>query len=121
MGLAEVSNAVTVAVSATMTMTVTVAYSPAARQLDVVELTLPVGATAALAIAQSGLLARHPTIDLTVQKLGVWGQLCTLEQTLRDSDRVEIYRPLLVDPKEARRQRYQRDKVKPTGTSSRRR
>ena len=103
------------------TIEVTVAYSPAPRQLHVVELTMPVGSTAAIAISQSGLLARHPTIDLTLQKVGVWGHLCTLDQTLRDQDRVEIYRPLLVDPKEARRQRYQRDKIKPTATSSRRR
>ena len=106
------------------TVLVTVAYSPAACQLEVVSLTLPEGATAAFAIAESGLLARFPSIDLTVQKVGIWGLLCAQDQVLRDTDRVEIYRPLLVDPKEARRQRYQRyqrDRVKPTATSSRRR
>jgi putative ubiquitin-RnfH superfamily antitoxin RatB of RatAB toxin-antitoxin module len=47
--------------------------------------------------------------------VGVWGKLRALDETLRDRDRVEIYRPLLVDPKEARRQRYQshRAKAKP--------
>jgi uncharacterized protein len=102
-------------------ITVTVAYSPAARQLDVVELLVPAASTVAFAIQQSGVLTRHASIDLATQKIGVWGHLCTLDQVLRDLDRIEIYRPLLVDPKEARRQRYQRDKVKPTGTSSRRR
>jgi uncharacterized protein len=102
-------------------ITVVVAYSPAARELDVTELKLPAGSTAAQAIASSGMTSRHADIDLTVQKIGLWGHLCAPDQALRDQDRVEIYRPLLVDPKEARRQRYQRDKVKPTGTSSRRR
>ncbi len=105
----------------TAMMKITVAYSPSARELDVVELKLPLGSTAAQAIANSGVTARHAGIDLAVQKIGVWGHLCAPDQVLRDQDRVEIYRPLLVDPKEARRQRYQRDKVKATGTSSRRR
>ena len=103
------------------TIRVTVAYSPADRKLDVVELTLSAGATVASAIAKSGVLSRHGSIDLTTQKTGVWGHLCAQEQLLRDFDRVEIYRPLLVDPKEARRQRYQRDKVKPSPATSRRR
>jgi uncharacterized protein len=102
-------------------LTVTVAYSPAPRQLDVVELTLAPGATVALALAQSGLLARHGDVDLSTQKIGVWGHLCALDQVLRHLDRVEIYRSLLVDPKEARCLRYKRDRVTPTATSSRRR
>jgi uncharacterized protein len=102
-------------------MTVTVAYSAAVRQLDVVELKLVQGATAASAIEQSGLLAKHIDIDLSLQKIGIWGHLCAPDQVLRDLDRVEIYRPLLVDPKEARRLRYKRDRVVPASTSSRRR
>ena len=102
-------------------ITVTVAYSAAARQMDVVELTLTTGATVATAISQSGLMVRHKDINLNVQKIGVWGHLCEAEQVLRDFDRVEIYRALLVDPKEARRLRYQRDRTAPTKTSSRRR
>jgi uncharacterized protein len=102
-------------------LTVTVAYSAAPRQLDVVELTLASGATVASAIAQSGLLIQHSDIDLNVQKIGIWGHLCAPDQVLRDLDRVEIYRPLLVDPKEARRLRYKRDRVVPASTSSRRR
>jgi len=102
-------------------ITVTVAYSAAARQMDVVELTLTAGATVATAIAQSGLIVRHKDINLNVQKIGVWGHLCEAQQVLRDFDRVEIYRALLVDPKEARRLRYQRDRTAPIKTSSRRR
>ncbi len=107
--------------NSTTMLSVTVAYSAAARQLDVVELNLPQGATAASAIAQSGLLTQHRDIDLAVQKIGIWGHLCAPDQVLRDHDRVEIYRPLLVDPKEARRLRYKRDRVVPAVTSSRRR
>ena len=101
-------------------LAVTVAYSAAARQLDVVELKLAQGATVALAIAQSGLLDKHSDIDLDIQKIGIWGHLCAPDQMLRHLDRVEIYRPLLVDPKEARRLRYKRDRVVPASTSSRR-
>ena len=52
------------------------------------------------------MVKRHPDIDLSVQKIGVFGKLRALDAPLAHCDRVEIYRPLLVDPKEARRQRY---------------
>ena len=48
---------------------------------------------------------RFPEIDLTINKVGVFGRLCKLDQVLKTGDRVEIYRPLLVDPKEMRRTR----------------
>ena len=94
---------------------VVVAYSPAPRQVDEVPLTLQPGATVCDALRASGLLERHPAIDLATQKVGVWGKLRPLEATLRDGDRVELYRPLKVDPKEARRQRWRRhrEKAKP--------
>ena len=84
---------------------VVVAYSPAPREVDQVSLSLPPDATVADALHASGLLARHPEIDLARQKVGVWGKLRTPDDPLRDGDRVELYRPLTVDPKEARRQR----------------
>ena len=84
---------------------VVVAYSPAPREVEQVSLSLPPDATVADALQASGLLARHPEIDLARQALGVWGKLRTLADPLRDGDRVELYRPLTVDPKEARRQR----------------
>jgi putative ubiquitin-RnfH superfamily antitoxin RatB of RatAB toxin-antitoxin module len=62
------------------------------------------------AVEASGLLARHPQIDLSRNKLGIYARLITLETPLRDRDRVEIYRPLLADPKEVRRQRAAADK-----------
>ena len=102
-------------------LSVTVVYSAAARQMDVVELKLAQGTTAALAIEQSGLMARHTGVDLSVDRIGIWGHVCAPGHVLRDLDRVEIYRALLVDPKEARRLRYKRDRAASTTTSSRRR
>ncbi|GAM72943.1 protein yfjF [Vibrio ishigakensis] len=56
-------------------------------------------------IAQSGLLALYPEIDLKVNKVGVYSRNVKLNATVRDQDRIEIYRPLLADPKEIRRKR----------------
>jgi putative ubiquitin-RnfH superfamily antitoxin RatB of RatAB toxin-antitoxin module len=93
---------------------VSVAYSPCAGEVDLVELTLSEGTTLEQALRASGLAERHPEIDLAVLKVGIWGRNSSLDETLRDGDRVEIYRPLQVDPKEARRLRYRshRERVK---------
>lgn len=89
-------------------LNVEVIYSPRAGEFDAVQLSLPQGACVRDALLQSGLLARHPQIDLERHKVGVWGKWRGLDEPVRDRDRVEIYRPLVVDPKEARRRR-QRD------------
>jgi putative ubiquitin-RnfH superfamily antitoxin RatB of RatAB toxin-antitoxin module len=101
-------------------LTIVVAYSPAPEQVDHVSLSLPAGATVEDALRASGLLERHPALDLGVQKIGVWGKLRSLGDVLRDGDRVEVYRPLKVDPKEARRQRYRshRDKAGKAGKAA---
>ncbi len=85
-------------------LSVTVAYSPRAGEVDEVLLSLPEGATVADALRESGMSIRHNTSGLGV---GVWGVLVAPGNRLRDRDRVELYRPLLVDPKEARRLRQQ--------------
>jgi uncharacterized protein len=85
---------------------VSVAYSPRAGEVDEVEVLLSPGATVADALRESGLQTRHPGIDLAAAALGVWGALCRRDDALRDRDRVEVYRPLVVDPKEARRRRH---------------
>jgi putative ubiquitin-RnfH superfamily antitoxin RatB of RatAB toxin-antitoxin module len=90
---------------------VEVAYCPGPGVTDLQALVLAPGATAADAVLASGVLARHG-LDATALKLGVWGKPRPAETPLRDRDRVEIYRPLRVDPKEARRQRYQRHREK---------
>jgi len=86
---------------------VSVAFSPRAGEVDEVELLLPAGATVATALAASGMQARHPQVDFSLLPVGIWGSFCERSDALRDRDRVEVYRPLLVDPKEARRQRHQ--------------
>ncbi|MFO1418988.1 MAG: RnfH family protein [Methylotetracoccus sp.] len=72
---------------------------------SVVRLELPEPARVRDAIEGSGLLERHPQIDLTRQSVGVFGRICELDETIKDGDRVEIYRPLRIDPKEQRRAR----------------
>jgi uncharacterized protein len=69
---------------------------------------LPQGATLEQAIDASGILQRHPDIDLTKQKVGVFGKQKPLDALLADHDRVEIYRPLIVDPKLARQRRVEK-------------
>ena len=85
---------------------VEVAYAPCARQVVVIPVVLSTGATVLHALRASGLLERYPEIDLVRHRVGVWGRLRALGDTLRDRDRVEVYRHLIVDPKEARRTRY---------------
>jgi putative ubiquitin-RnfH superfamily antitoxin RatB of RatAB toxin-antitoxin module len=65
----------------------------------------PAGLTVADAIERSGILDRLPEIDLKVNKVGVFGKLAKLDQVLHDGDRVEIYAPLIADPKQARKDR----------------
>ena len=85
-------------------MDVEVAYATPEQQV-IVTLTLPEGGTVEQAIHASGLLNRFPEIDGTDIKAGIFGSVCKLDEPLKQGDRVEIYRPLLHDPKEARRQR----------------
>ncbi|MCY0386293.1 RnfH family protein [Robbsia sp. Bb-Pol-6] len=70
-----------------------------------IDVELPPGATLAEAIRASGLCARHPEIDLSTQKVGVHGKVRALDERLAAHDRVEICRPLTVDPKLARARR----------------
>jgi uncharacterized protein len=70
--------------------------------------TLEEGATVEEAIKASGLLSLRKDIDLKSNKVGVFSRPVKLDDTLQDGDRVEIYRPLIADPKEMRRQRAER-------------
>lgn len=87
-------------------LNVSVAYSPRAGEVDEIALRLAPGATVADALRESGLQARHPGLAIDTLPVGIWGTFCERDALLRDRDRVELYRPLRVDPKEARRQRY---------------
>ena len=83
---------------------VEVAYATPEQQM-IVALKMPEGTTVEQAIHASGLLSRFPEIEGTDLKAGIFGSVCKLYQPVRQADRVEIYRPLIHDPKEARRQR----------------
>lgn len=68
------------------------------------------GATARTAVRQSGLDKDFPELDLNAAPLGIFGKRVKDDVLLRDRDRIEIYRPLLIDPKEARRKRVGKTK-----------
>jgi len=96
-------------VNDTALLRVDVVYAKPDTQV-VVELQVPPGVTVTEAIRRSGLLDRFPEIDLEKHGVGIFGELAGLDDPLRDGDRVEIYRPLLADPKVARRARVAKKK-----------
>ena len=95
--------------SAAITITVTYALP---QQQVLRELTVPVGTTARMAVQLSKLAEAFPEIDATHCKLGVFGTLVHDAYCLNDGDRLEIYRPLLIDPKVSRRQRADSARIK---------
>lgn len=76
---------------------------------------VPAGTTVAEAVRASGVLDKHPEIDLAGSKLGIFGKLTKADAVVRDKDRIEIYRPLIADPKEVRRKRAEEGKVMKKG------
>ena len=82
---------------------VEVAFAEPERQ-SLVTVELDPGATVAEAIERSGLAARHADVDFDSLATGIWGRVVDRDCSLSDSDRVEIYRELNIDPREARRQ-----------------
>jgi putative ubiquitin-RnfH superfamily antitoxin RatB of RatAB toxin-antitoxin module len=91
---------------------VQVVYARQPHAIEQVDLELPQGSTLGDAVAASGVAQRLPAAEFEALQAGVWGRLKAPETLLREGDRIELYRPLKVDPKEARRQRYQRDGIK---------
>jgi uncharacterized protein len=88
-------------------ITVTVVYALPDRATEI-EVELAAGATVADAVERSGLAARHPEADIARRPVGVFGKRVDRRTTVADGDRVEVYRPLLADPKDARRKRARR-------------
>lgn len=78
---------------------------------DSVILKLPGGSTVGDAVAASGIAGRHPEVAPGRQSFGIYGKRVKADTRLSDGDRVEIYRPLVIDPKEARRRRALRKPV----------
>ena len=85
-------------------MRVEVAYALPDRQ-RLIELDVDQPTTVRQAVEQSGILQQFPEIDLDSQQVGIFSQLASLDDLLSDGDRVEIYRPLIADPKTMRRER----------------
>jgi putative ubiquitin-RnfH superfamily antitoxin RatB of RatAB toxin-antitoxin module len=96
-------------------LNITLVYSAKAREVLELALTVPPGCTVLQAVQVSGLLQHYPSIDLASAHFGVWGRRCVPSQTLREHDRVEVYRDLTVDPKVARRERFAKQGAKTAG------
>lgn len=91
-------------------ITVEVAYALPNEQL-IIPIKVQENTTAQEAIIASGIIAKFPEIDLNINKIGIFGKLTKLETKLRHLDRVEIYRALIADPKEVRKQRAADGKI----------
>jgi putative ubiquitin-RnfH superfamily antitoxin RatB of RatAB toxin-antitoxin module len=76
-----------------------------AHEQALVELSVPVGTTVRDALALSGVASRYPQLDIAAGRIGIYGRVVAEDTVLRDGDRVEIYRSLIADPKQARRRR----------------
>ena len=103
---------------------ITVMYSPAPRVVHERVLPLSVGTTVMQALQQSGLLTECPDIDLSQPEafmVFIWGKKTDSDHVLRDLDRIEICRALTVDPKVARRERFQKQGSSRAGLFSKRR
>jgi len=98
-------------------ISVEVAYALPERQV-ILRLAVNQGATLEQAILSSGIVEQFPEIDLAVNKVGVFGKLGKLDDILRAGDRVEIYRPLIADPKQVRKQRAAQGKVMKKGAGN---
>ena len=106
-------------------MQIAVTYAPAERLAEEWLLELPEGSTVQLALAMSGAQTAFSDIPELLARgdlcLGIWGRRCNTDQVLTDQDRVEIYRPLRVDPKVARRERFRGQGVKRAGLFAKKR
>ena len=100
---------------------ITVCYSARAGQVQEHELRLPEGASVQQAFEAASRLGLpdFPSEKQALDMIGIWGKLSKPEQVLRDGDRLECYRPLTVDPKVARRERFARQGAKSAGLFSR--
>jgi uncharacterized protein len=93
---------------------VEVAYALPKNQL-IIPTSISPEANAEAAIRASGILQKFPEIDLNVNQIGIFGKIIKLDSPLRNHDRIEIYRPLIADPKEVRKQRAADGKIMKKG------
>lgn len=101
-------------------ITIELAWSAAPQQLERLQLQLPAGSTALAALRASGLAERLGAEVLDGLTLALWGRVIDPATVLQPQDRLELLRPLRVDPKEARRLRYRRDGIRPRRKTPRR-
>jgi len=90
-------------------LNVEVAYGLPTKQ-SLVELAVAEGASVEDVIKASNLLTEYPDIDLSTSKVGIWSRVVKLRDSVKDGDRIEIYRPLIADPKEIRKRRAEKAK-----------
>lgn len=90
-------------------ITVEVAYALPTQQ-SLLTITVLPGSTVMQVVEQSGILQQYPDIDLHQQKIGVWSRPVKPEELVNEGDRIEIYRPLIADPKDLRRRRAEKAK-----------
>ena len=105
-------------------ISVSLLYSPRPREVQELHMQVPLGTTVLQAIQASGWLSAYPELDLSDTQaygVGIWGRKTTPSHVLREGDRIEIYRALLVDPKVARRERFQKQGVGRAGLFAKRR
>jgi len=95
-------------------MIIEVAYALKEKQ-TLLSLEMNEGATVKDAIDASGIINSYPQINLTTDKVGIFGKLAKMDTVLREKDRVEIYRPLIADPKQVRKERAAAGKVMRSG------
>ena len=95
-------------------MLVEVAYALEKKQ-TLLELEVSEGTTLEQAVELSGIIDIYPQIDLTKDKTGIFGKIAKLDAILREKDRVEIYRPLIADPKQVRKERAAKGKAMRSG------
>ena len=91
---------------------VQVCYATAVAEL-LREVTVEEGTTIEQAVRRSGILDDVPGIDLATQPVGLYGKKKPLDTVLRARDRIEIYRPLVADPKDSRRKRAEKKQARP--------
>ncbi len=80
-----------------------------------VQVKVPAGTSVIDAVERSGIREKHPEIDIGKNKIGIFGRLVKNDQIVRENDRIEIYRPLIADPKEVRKKRAEEGKVMKKG------
>ena len=78
--------------------------------VELIPLSVSEGTTVIEAIRQSGMIQLHPEVEINSDNIGIYSRLCTEDTVLKEGDRIEIYRPLKADPKEARHQRANQQK-----------